>query len=256
MTAEETKIVYPAWEKKFGEWNSEEEYLELAREWWTHTLYTYGWPPLETDKLDMTDKELVEHIDGRLQLRENTYQFTERMGLDTFGGLDVLDFGSGVGMHAVTMTENGARVTLCDIVTSNLEVAKRQLNARGLDAETFLINRFEDLKDLGMFDVIFACGSLQQIPPEFLGGVIEELKKHLRKDGKFVIMSYTEDDGIGAEGPYTCGFTRKQMVKLLGTDLGITKHYYGGSFQIVIAKLGAPVTVNDIDIPHRDRTLR
>lgn len=235
-------------EKKWGgrdpdRWKTEEEFLADAKRYWTRCFYD---PRIATGTgkvqgatdldLNLSDQELVEAVDRLIDSRRATMDYQNVMGLKSFGGLDVLDFGCGVGADAVVMAENGAKVTLCDIVSSNLEVAARQMRARGLTAETFLVgDSYSDLKRLGSFDMVYAGGVLTQIPPQWLKGVVEELKRHLHPGGRFMAMTYT-DAQPGPEGPYTKpGFNLKELGELFA-PMQLVHHqiFNAGTFQVTV----------------------
>jgi ubiquinone/menaquinone biosynthesis C-methylase UbiE len=99
---------------------------------------------------------------------------------------EVLELGSGSGLHTKTLLLTGAKVTASDISPASLELLKV-----GLISEfgNNLITVVADMECLPFedesFDVITSAGSLSYAE---LGKVISEIKRLLKKDGYFICV--------------------------------------------------------------------
>ena len=140
----------------------------------------------------------------------------------------VLDFGCGVGIDALLLAERGARVTLVDIIPSNIEVASRTLD--GYQHHCFPIGSPSDLDALGLFDIIFSHGVLHHIHPPLDVAMVDHLLSRLIPGGILLAMIYTNfyypDPSTTQEGPYTRGFSPSQIVEFLGPRMEVLSYRY------------------------------
>lgn len=113
---------------------------------------------------------------------------------DILRGKRVLDVGSGFGIDALTFAEHGARMTLVDIVESNLVVLERLCHLLDLREVKFLY--MEDVGSLATlpddYDVIWCQGSLINAPFEVIRMEIQELLRHLPIGGRWIELAYPE----------------------------------------------------------------
>ena len=209
---------------------------KLAKRFWVRTFYHPDGIGLTSEMLELNDMELLRKIDEINAYRERKIGYSKYMAWHLLKDKEMLDFGCGSAPDSHYIAENIGlkKLTIADIVPQNIELSKRHLSCVIDNLETFLWNRPSDLKKLGMFDVIYSNGVLMTMPDEKI--VVNELKKHLRKDGFFIIMLYTlkfkpniiislkEPDLKNlAEGIYTRGHSINHVKKLFGSDMEITE---------------------------------
>jgi hypothetical protein len=114
---------------------------------------------------------------------------------DVFRGRALLDLGAGLGLDGITFATAGARVTFADIVAENLEVLRRICAGLGLADAQFVV--LDDLRSVdalpGPFDVIYAQGSLINMPAELVREEVQSLLAHLPIGGRWVELAYPRE---------------------------------------------------------------
>lgn len=158
--------------------------------------------------LKLTDKQLLSFWRGAAPSDTFTNFYAS-----TFQNKKVLDIGSGMARQTLQFALNGAHVTYCDVVPTNLEVIRRVASALGCASrvKTILItdlNKFkQDLSqhaksspDFMPLDVITAFGSMHHVPSEFIHKEVNILLEHLRIGGTWLQLAYpihrwTQDGG-------------------------------------------------------------
>jgi SAM-dependent methyltransferase len=168
-----------------------------------------GYLPAEA-MLKMSDEQLLTLADTMRRSRydgerNHGNRWRDVMGLDELTGLDVLDFGCGVGMEAVELGRRN-RVGLADISGLNLEVAGRLLYLSGYrDPLTYHLVQTEppyiDAAD-GSYDVFYASGVLHHIP--WARQIMEHAHALLRPGGQCRLMLYSDQgwrEATGTEPP-------------------------------------------------------
>ena len=112
--------------------------------------------------------------------------------LDNTHGMNVLDYGSGIGIEALQYARSGNIVSLADIVKDNLKVAKRTLGIDGYAcANEFLIKKDTLILPKHKYDIIHCCGVLHHIrEPEVI--VRDWAKYVLVPNGELRLMVYTD----------------------------------------------------------------
>ena len=90
-------------------------------------------------------------------------------------GKHCLDFGSGVGTHAIALCENGNDVTLLDVAGPLAEFARKRLEKRGL---SFTFHDTEEPLPSNTFDVVICSDVLEHTydPVDELHRILESLK--------------------------------------------------------------------------------
>ena len=152
------------------------------------------------------------------------YQELNAMDLNgELKGRRVLDFGSGSGVDSLHMTQCGAVVTACDIVPNNVRLVEKVLDFEGSLSKAVLLESYDDIAKLGMFDMVFSNGCLHHIQSDKISYVIAQLKKVLKPGGIFLCMMYTDVyypyDNANKEGPFATGYSIEQLKALLGMKL-------------------------------------
>lgn len=84
--------------------------------------------------------------------------------------------------------------TFCDIAETNLRVIKRVCKQLGVRANfVFIDDKFECFDKLGMFDVIWANGSLINVPFEFARAECMKILPHLKPRGRWIELCYPQE---------------------------------------------------------------
>ena len=112
-------------------------------------------------------------------------------GLIPYGelaGRDVLEIGSGTGVHAKLLADADARVTAIDLTPTAVELTRRRLELAGLDADV----READAESLpfadASFDFVWSWGVIHH--SQSTDAVIAEIARVLRPDGRLALMVY------------------------------------------------------------------
>ena len=111
----------------------------------------------------------------------------------------VLEIGSGLGFDGVFFLQQGARHrTFCDVVSANLDVIRQISKELGLLSADFVYidDNFECFDKLGMFDVIWADGSLIHVPFEFARAECMKVLPHLEPGGRWIELCYPPERWI------------------------------------------------------------
>lgn len=101
----------------------------------------------------------------------------------------LLDIGCGEGRDSVFFAKNGYTVTAFDIADSGIEKMKRLADFHNVN-----INAIKaDINDFRLdteFDIIFSCGVLHYIKPEFKNEIMENYQNHTSKSGLNVFNAF------------------------------------------------------------------
>jgi Methyltransferase domain len=104
----------------------------------------------------------------------------------------VLEIGSGLGFDGIHFLQGGAESwTFCDIAEANLQVIRRVCGELGLRGNfIFIDGDFKCFDKLGMFDVIWANGSLIHVPFAFARAECMRILPHLNPGGRWIELCY------------------------------------------------------------------
>lgn len=114
-------------------------------------------------------------------------------------GKRVLEIGSGLGFDGTLRLQEGLvkEWTFCDIAETNLQVIQRICKELGVQASfVFIEDNFECFDKLGMFDVIWANGSLINVPFEFARTECLRILPHLEPGGRWIELCYPQQRWI------------------------------------------------------------
>jgi hypothetical protein len=114
-------------------------------------------------------------------------------------GKKVLEIGSGLGFDGTLRLQEGLvkEWTFCDIAETNLRVIQRICEQLGVRANfVFIDDNFECFDKLGMFDVIWANGSLINVPFEFARAECLRILPHLNPGGRWIELCYPQERWI------------------------------------------------------------
>ena len=107
----------------------------------------------------------------------------------------VLEIGSGLGLDGIFFLQEGVKQwTFCDIAKTNLDIIRRVCEELGIHASfVFIDDKFECFEKLGMFDVIWANGSLINVPFEFARAECLQILPHLKPRGRWIELCYPRE---------------------------------------------------------------
>lgn len=117
-----------------------------------------------------------------------------RLYAGQFVGKNILEIGSGQGFDAIYFAENGARITCCDIVSSNLEIVQAAAQARGLTLKTVHITSVASFSSLPSdFEFVWCNGSLIHLPFEQAKEECAAVLPHLMPSGRWIELAYPRE---------------------------------------------------------------
>jgi SAM-dependent methyltransferase len=143
--------------------------------------------------LELSDEELLtlwrtqRDLEGAFDLR-GWFRLLYR---DTVPGKRILDIGCGFAYDSLTFAEQGAEVTLVDIVQENIELVARVASLLGVDVRTVFMSSLTTLSGLPTdYDIVMAMGSLHNAPESVMRPEYQELTRRLRPGGRWWQLAY------------------------------------------------------------------
>jgi hypothetical protein len=111
---------------------------------------------------------------------------------DFMRGKAVLEIGSGLGFDGVFFLQAGAKQwTFCDIAKTNLEVIGRVCEHLSLQGDlVFIDDSFDCFDQIGMYDVIWAYGSLVNVPFALAQAECSRILPHLAPRGRWIEVCF------------------------------------------------------------------
>lgn len=103
--------------------------------------------------------------------------------------LRLLDIGCGEGRNAVFFARNGYSVTAFDIAESGIEKTKRLAEHHNVHITTIRAD-MNDFRLDAAFDIIFSCGVMHYIKPEFRREILENYQVHTSQNGLNVFNAF------------------------------------------------------------------
>jgi SAM-dependent methyltransferase len=163
-----------------------------VRNWWTEHPMTYDWRgeiPHEAGS-----PEHLAEVERRF-LRESWFAqspseppYSALIPFGELGGKDVLEVGSGTGVHARLLAEAGARLTAIDLTPTAVELTRRRLELHDLDAIVCEADAEELPFADGSFDFVWSWGVIHH--PAHTERAIAEIARVLRPGGRAALMVY------------------------------------------------------------------
>jgi ubiquinone/menaquinone biosynthesis C-methylase UbiE len=143
---------------------------------------------------DVTDAAYLDEVERRF-LTESWFAQPEGAppysGLIPFGelaGKDVLEIGSGSGVHARLLAEAGARLTAVDLTPTAIAMTRRRLELHGLEATVLETDAEELPLPDASFDFVWSWGVIHHSGRT--DRVIAEIARVLRPGGRVALMVY------------------------------------------------------------------
>jgi SAM-dependent methyltransferase len=149
------------------------------------------------DLLAKDDAELRQIADAATATRYNGWRnhgglWAKAMNLDSVQGAHVLDFGCGLGTEAVQYAMAGAQVSLADISSTNVLLARRVMGLYGYRPRaTWVLRDDPMIPGTPWFDVVHASGVLHHIPEPV--PAVGEIAEWLEPGGQMRIMVYSDE---------------------------------------------------------------
>ena len=163
-----------------------------VRRWWTENPMTYDWrgeipyEPGSPEHLAEVERRFLSEAWFAQQPGEPP--FSGLIPLNDLNGKDVLEIGSGTGVHAKLLAEAGAHVTAVDLTPTAVALTRRRLELAHLDAHVVEADAeslpFEDAS----FDFVWSWGVIHH--SERTDRVIAEIARVLRPGGTLALMVY------------------------------------------------------------------
>ncbi|BAN02378.1 hypothetical protein YM304_20640 [Ilumatobacter coccineus YM16-304] len=126
----------------------------------------------------------VDHLDALLR----------RNGVDVAAVESCMEFGCGVGRMTVWLARRFAQVTGCDISRPHLDLARAEIDRRGLDnIELLHVADKDGLGALPQVDLVYSVIVLQHNPPPIMAFILGRLLASVRPGGHAVIQLPTYD---------------------------------------------------------------
>lgn len=114
-----------------------------------------------------------------------TRSLLETINIEEITG-NVLDFGCGYGPIGIYIASTtNANVHMIDINRRSLELARRNVNLNHVNVQIYESNLYENVNEI--FDFIISNPPIR-VGKEILYRILFEAKKHLRKNGKLIIV--------------------------------------------------------------------
>lgn len=138
-------------------------------------------------------------------LQENYDRFLKQLPPNAY----ILDFGCGSGRDSKYFLDNGYIVKAIDGSVEMCKLASKYINqeVNGM--------KFEELKDIDIYDGIWACSSILHVEKENLLDILTKMINALKVNG-IIYTSFKIGTGYEIkEGKYYNYLTKKEMIELL-----------------------------------------
>jgi 2-polyprenyl-3-methyl-5-hydroxy-6-metoxy-1,4-benzoquinol methylase len=176
---------------------------------WDEHVAAWSQPPVDDvgyissmEMLRWDDDRLCAAITEMARVRYTGWRnhgglWRDMLKIDETRGMDVLDFGCGVGMESLEFVRAGNRVSLADLSGPNVLLARRVVHTCGSDQDpgavgTYIVTNedpFITAPDAS-FDVIHCAGVLHHIP--WATKIMRRFHDLLRPGGEVRLMLYSD----------------------------------------------------------------
>jgi SAM-dependent methyltransferase len=206
-----------------------------VRRWWAENPMTYDWRgdiPFETGSPEhLAEVERRFLAEAWFAQDEGQPPFSGLIPYADLQGKDVLEIGSGTGVHARLLATAGAHLTAIDLTPTAVELTKRRLQLAGVDADV----READAESLPFaddsFDLVWSWGVIHH--SEHTDRVVAEIARVLRPGGRLALMVYHRSsitfwvNYVAYRGIVRGGLLRESPDKLANrwSDGVIARHY-------------------------------
>lgn len=150
-------------------------------------------------------------------------------------GDTILDIGGGPGQYSMYYAKKGVDVTLVDLSSGNIELAKEKAKEQGVRIQAYVKNCLQlDQLNLGKFDHVFLMGPLYHLQQEKDRiQAVELALNHLKIGGKLYVSFILAFAGVIYDlqhRGYLVDDVNNKMVNRLFADISQGKDYLGPGF--------------------------
>lgn len=147
-----------------------------------------------------------------------------------FAGKRVLEIGCGIGTDLVRFARGGARVTGIDLAQASIDLARKNFELHGLQAEDLRVADGAALPfDRASFDVVYCHGVLQYAADA--AAIVAEARRVVRPDGLAIFMVYNRVSWLQA-------MSRVMKVGLEHGDAPVLQLYSIPEYRALLAPFG------------------
>ncbi|WP_417897648.1 class I SAM-dependent methyltransferase [Bacillus haimaensis] len=143
----------------------------------------------------------------------------------------VLELGCGPGRNAIYMTQMGSRVDALDISENAISWAKERAEAERVAINFHCTSVFDFECEPHSYDFIYDCGLLHHLPPHRRIAYLEIVKKALKNDGHFGIVSFNTKGA--PDTPDWEVYAEKSMKGGIGYSEERLKEVFANDFQVI-----------------------
>ena len=236
--------------------------------WWNERPMAYDWHAqgaAEAGTAAWFDQIDAGFLHGSRLFASAQRPFDRIMPLDQLQGKRVLEIGCGMGFHTETLARAGAQVTAVDLTEHAVNMTRRRLELRALQAEVLQADAerlpFQDRS----FDFVWSWGVIHHSART--GRIARHIARVLKPEGECRVMVYNRE-GTSAKvallrGHYLRGafLRRSREESLYAMTDGFSARYYVKDqfedlFRAFFDEVSSEVCGQDVDVLPLPRGLR
>ncbi len=154
----------------------------------------------------------------------------EVVDFNGYRGKKILEIGCGAGIDLIRFARGGARVTGVDLAPQSIQLAQKNFELRGLEADLRVMNG-EALEFAGnSFDLVYAHGVLQYTADA--NQMAKEMHRVLKPGGEAIAMVYNRISWLNA-------LSLAMKVELEHEDAPVLKKYSLGEFKKMLSSFSS-----------------
>lgn len=163
-----------------------------VRRWWTDNPMTYDWrgeipyEPGSPEHLAEVERRFL--AEAWFAQAPGEAPFSGLIPYAELNGKDVLEIGSGTGVHARLLAAAGARLSAVDLTPTAVELTRRRLELAGLSGDVREADAEHLPYDDASFDFVWSWGVIHH--SEHTDRVVDEIARVLRPGGRLSLMVY------------------------------------------------------------------
>src|SRR5262245_46742903 len=162
--------------------------------WWNERPMDYDWRGqnrFQAGSMEWFDQMDAILINAHRLFASEVRPFDRVLPLDLLGGRRVLEVGCGMGLHAEVMVRAGAIVTAIDLTPTAVEITRRRLALKGLNADVQLCDAEQLPFPDRHFDLVWSWGVIHHSART--GRIVRQIARVLRADGECRVMVYNRN---------------------------------------------------------------
>jgi SAM-dependent methyltransferase len=163
-----------------------------VRRWWSEHPMTYDWrgeiahEPGSPEHLAEVERRFLS--EAWFAQAPGAPPFSGLIPFDRVRGKDVLEIGSGTGVHARLLAEAGANLSAVDLTPTAVDLTRKRLELHGLTADVREADAEHLPFDDASFDFVWSWGVIHH--SESTENVAREIARVLRPGGTLALMVY------------------------------------------------------------------